>query len=604
MKDRFEPSLDPAELRLYTQRKLAVGAQVRALAEALKNRGSEPRQHEGEDLIVKLAEDRFTLAVLGQFKRGKSSLMNAIIGRELLPTGVLPLTSAITVLKFGPSERLVIERDGYQFRDVEPVSKLADFVTETGNPGNRLRVRTACVEVPVSFLRRGLEFVDTPGVGSAIEANTATTYAFLPKCDAALFVTSADLPLGDAEVAFLRAIRGHVGKIFYVVNKTDLLSDPGELQQMLDSTTHAIGEVEGAGKPQVLPLSARLGLQAWRDGDEEGYARSGLKAMQETLARFLTGEKASVFLEAIIEKAIRLIQAEISEAALGKKHPQPPPWLRERPPSSDLDWSENALDAIKKKLLAIQSGLRGHDLPEAAIEDAAPPAVQPAPITGTPDLSKDLKTRGCPVCNRLVDTLWDFFAHFQYRLDGNEKTQAGFATQQGFCPLHTWQLQAVMTDVGASAGFARIAERTARLLREAPDPAHAAEYVRGMTVSPSCRACACLRQAEADEVARFAAFLREPAHHEPYSRSQGVCMRHLATLLALPVGAEMAPLLMQTAIRNFERLAEDMQSFVIQCEARRRGFANADEADAHLRAIIHLAGDRSLCVPWTQEIAV
>ncbi|MCL6591707.1 MAG: dynamin family protein [Firmicutes bacterium] len=65
---------------------------------------------------------RFILAVLGQLKRGKSSLMNAIIGRELLPTGVLPLTSAITALRYGLVERLVVHREGLTFSKELPVS--------------------------------------------------------------------------------------------------------------------------------------------------------------------------------------------------------------------------------------------------------------------------------------------------------------------------------------------------------------------------------------------------------------------------------------------------------------------------------------------------
>ena len=131
----IEPDLE--KLRAYTQTKLALAGQLRILREALTALGREHGERQCGELIVKLAEDRFTLAVLGQFKRGKSSLMNAIIGRELLPTGVLPLTSAITVLKYGPKERLVVRCEGSIFPDELPVSSLPDYVTEKGNPANR-----------------------------------------------------------------------------------------------------------------------------------------------------------------------------------------------------------------------------------------------------------------------------------------------------------------------------------------------------------------------------------------------------------------------------------------------------------------------------------
>lgn len=117
--------------------------------------------------------------------------LNAIIGRALLPTGILPLTAAITILRFGPAERLLVSRVSWSFDGEAPVSALPDYVTETGNPGNQKQIKAVYVEFPSPFLRRGLEFVDTPGIGSAIEANAATTYAYIPQCDAVLFVTFA-----------------------------------------------------------------------------------------------------------------------------------------------------------------------------------------------------------------------------------------------------------------------------------------------------------------------------------------------------------------------------------------------------------------------------
>ncbi len=195
---------DAPTLQRYIKDKLSVTHQVRLLENLFHARHSEERASQCHELMVKLAEDRFTLAVVGQFKRGKSSLMNALIGRELLPTGVLPLTSAITILRFGPREQIVISWQHSDFQREEPISALADYVTEQGNPGNRKKVRAVYVEAASPFLRRGLEFVDTPGIGSAIEANTATTCAFIPKCDAVVFVTGVDAPMTEVESDFLR----------------------------------------------------------------------------------------------------------------------------------------------------------------------------------------------------------------------------------------------------------------------------------------------------------------------------------------------------------------------------------------------------------------
>lgn len=309
---------DKKELRAYTRLKLALAAQLRLLREAFKDRGDERAIRRCDALMTKLAEDRFTLAVLGQFKRGKSSLMNAVIGRELLPVGVLPLTSAITILRFGPKERLLVQHRHWTFQHEVPVERLAEFVTERGNPGNRQQVQAAYLELPVPFLRRGLEFVDTPGVGSAIEANTTTTYQFLPACDAALFVTSADAPLTRSELEFLHAIRKHTRKLFFIINKVDLLS-PAEREQAEQFTAQTIRRELDAKDIRLFAVSARAGVAAKLRDDPSGYEASGMAELQSALADFITHEKASTFLDSVFEKAIRLTDYDAAESELRRR---------------------------------------------------------------------------------------------------------------------------------------------------------------------------------------------------------------------------------------------------------------------------------------------
>src|SRR6266498_5765102 len=116
------------QLRQYTLAKQQVSDLVRASRQLFERLKDEPQMDRCRDLLVKLAEDRFNLAVLGQFKRGKSSLMNAIMGRDLLPTGLLPLTSAITTLCYGSTERVVLRRKGWALEQEVPLAHLADFI--------------------------------------------------------------------------------------------------------------------------------------------------------------------------------------------------------------------------------------------------------------------------------------------------------------------------------------------------------------------------------------------------------------------------------------------------------------------------------------------
>ena len=362
---------DSESLRSYTKAKLALAAQLRKLSEILRLRGSEHRLKHCAELVSKLAEDRFTLAVVGQFKRGKSSLMNAIMGRELLPVGVLPLTSAITVLRFGSKERLLIRRADVDlpFPEEVPVGRLAEFVTERGNPGNSKRVKTACIEVPAAFLRRGLEFVDTPGVGSAIEANTATTLRFLPECDAVLFVTSVDTPFTRVELEFLQRIRAHVRKTFFVVNKIDLLSGH-ERQEVLDFISETLRMQMNSASVKVFPVSSRAGLAAKLAADISAYAQSGVRDLEETLAGFLSDEKASVFLAAVADKALRLLEQESAEVALRRRAREiPDPILSQKVEALTTLWREHKAD--RQKLF---ERLRAHLLTQ--IPEALTPELQ------------------------------------------------------------------------------------------------------------------------------------------------------------------------------------------------------------------------------------
>lgn len=303
------PSFDAADgadspLRAYVRTKQAVGALLRELHKYAE-RSTPWISERAHDLVARLAEDRFQLVVVGQFKRGKSSLMNAIIGRPLLPTGTIPVTSAVTSLRHGSSTRVLIRRAGRVIDEEVPIDALADFVTERGNPDNRKQVLSVEVEVPVPFLRRGLRFIDTPGIGSAHERNTATTLAFMPEADAAILVTGADAPLSQSELEFLDAVRQHVSKVFFVLNKIDQVALP-EREEVVSYTSQVLAQRLGIDTIRIFPMSAAQALDADR-AERDAREGSGLPAFETALATFLDRERRTVFLVALLDRAIRLL---------------------------------------------------------------------------------------------------------------------------------------------------------------------------------------------------------------------------------------------------------------------------------------------------------
>ncbi|MGB7167475.1 MAG: dynamin family protein [Acidobacteriaceae bacterium] len=199
-------------------------ARLMRLADLAQELGCEPVAEEARDLAARVAEGRFYVACVGQFKRGKSTLLNALVGHEVVPTGFVPVTAVPTVIRFGEQLHARIRlRDG-SWRDVA-MADLKEYVTEELNPENKKSVEGAEVFVPSALLSSGMCFVDTPGLGSVFTGNTATTQAFIPHIDAVLVVVGADPPIAGEELALVEAVGRQVQDLILVINKADRTSD-------------------------------------------------------------------------------------------------------------------------------------------------------------------------------------------------------------------------------------------------------------------------------------------------------------------------------------------------------------------------------------------
>lgn len=256
------------------------------------------------ELKEKLTSHTFNLLVVGQFNRGKTTLINALIGESLLPVGVIPLTSVVTVLSYGEAPVInVCFEDG---RCVETIpASLGEYVTEKGNPHNVKGVREVVVSYPSPWLKGGVRLVDTPGIGSVYSHNTDLAYRYLPQADAVLFLLSADQPVSQAECDFLRDVREYAQRIFFLLNKADYLSG-SELQDAVTFAQSTIAEAMGQ-EPFIAPVSARLALEGKLNGSAELIERSLLPLFFTTLHNFLQKEKGEVLVSSVVRNLLRII---------------------------------------------------------------------------------------------------------------------------------------------------------------------------------------------------------------------------------------------------------------------------------------------------------
>ncbi len=271
-------------------------------------------------------EELFLMVVVGEFNAGKSAVINALLGEEYLPEGVVPTTSELVLIRH------------------------SDAVDQPG-ADRGMAVR----RLPVPWLQE-VNLVDTPGTNAVIRQHQELTEHFVPRSDLVLFVTSADRPFSESERAFLQQIRDWGKKIVIVVNKIELLTTEAEQQEVLEFVRRNAHELLGVA-PAIFAVSARLALEAKRSGEsrEQGeearkssfpspWQRSRFEPLEQYILDFLdAGERVRLQLSNPVGIAAALI-GNYQEV------------IRQR--QALLKGDFQALDAIDQQLAAYQNDMR------------------------------------------------------------------------------------------------------------------------------------------------------------------------------------------------------------------------------------------------------
>lgn len=201
------------------------------------------------------------VAILGQFKAGKSSFINSLTGRDILPVGVIPVTTVVTRLCYGERERATVAfLDGT--RTEVGLDALGEYISEAQNPSNEKQVSMVDIELPSLSRYPGLRLVDTPGLGSVFTYHKEASENWIPEVGAAILAISADRPLSENDLDLIEDLSHHTPRIVILLTKVDLLTP--DQQTEVEQFFRKILKKKLDRDFTVYPYSIRSGTEALR----------------------------------------------------------------------------------------------------------------------------------------------------------------------------------------------------------------------------------------------------------------------------------------------------------------------------------------------------
>ena len=255
----------------------------------------------------------YNLAVVGQFKRGKSSLINAILGLPVLPADVTPTTATVNRITFGIDPKVTIHYKDSTEKILDGISELSNYVTKLSEEKSRVAasVREAVIAYPAVICQNHVDIIDTPGLGDD-EDMTRTTISILKHIDAAVVVISALSPYDEAETKFVISLleSKEITNIVFVVNFMDQIDDDeyddvfksiknrvikntlnaandrfADRADLLEKTHRIIDD------PQIFPVSAKKALKAFATNDTKALNDSRIPQFKESIFSIITREQ-------------------------------------------------------------------------------------------------------------------------------------------------------------------------------------------------------------------------------------------------------------------------------------------------------------------------
>ena len=261
------------------------------------------------DQLLSFRQRELTVVVAGEARRGKSSLLNALLNQQtpLFPVDINVCTNVVTVVRYGNTEQIQAyledpkAPEGYRVEQL-PRERIAEYVSESGNPNNYKRVKKLEARIPCDLLKGGVVFVDTPGVGSLNVEHAETTFSYLPYADILLFVATANAPMTETELKFLKRGYGYCDCVLYPLTMMDL--NP-EYDVILRDNQQKIADTLGLKREdvQLVPVSSAAKLRYLKNGRSMLLKNSNFPALENAIWSTVTQRRGQILLLPYLQAA-------------------------------------------------------------------------------------------------------------------------------------------------------------------------------------------------------------------------------------------------------------------------------------------------------------
>ncbi|SHP77036.1 isoniazid inductible protein IniC [Mycobacteroides abscessus subsp. abscessus] len=237
------------------------------------------------ELEEDITEDYYTIMVVGEFKHGKSTFVNALLGQDIMPRDVTPTTATINAVFHSETPELhILKTDGQVEQRELTVNELNQYTASADFNVDEIKYLKLYLNAPL--LENRVVLVDTPGVNDLNQQRSDVTFQFLPRADVIIFMTSMDAAIKQTEKTFIEEflLKNGLDKIIFAANFMDRI-DEEELDDTIEYIERRLQNIVGEDHARLFPLSSREALEGKLSRDEELVKYSGIPEIEKEIAK-------------------------------------------------------------------------------------------------------------------------------------------------------------------------------------------------------------------------------------------------------------------------------------------------------------------------------